>query len=79
MRLSTTNAEGVLRLTSDVVIQSQSDEDIVALCHEGYAVGERLIIDLVPSRVRRTVEVVLSRPVMVDGCVQHQVRLIFTD
>lgn len=79
MRLSTTNAEGVLRLTSDVVIQSSSDQEMVVLSHGPYSVGERLTVDLVATRSRRSVQVADSRPVMIDGCVQHQVRLTFTD
>lgn len=78
-RLSANNAQGILRLSTDVVIQASSDHEVIAVCSQGYAVGERLVIEMVADRTKRAVTVADSRPVIVDGCVQHKVRLIFAE
>ena len=68
--------EGVLRVLRDVVIQSTTDEHIVAISREPGVLGESVSVQLsaqegaaVPARVLE------SHPIVVDGSVRHQLRL----
>ena len=68
--------EGVLRVLHDVVIQSTTNEHIVAISREPGVLGESVSVQLsayddagVPARVLE------SHPIVVDGSVRHQVRL----
>jgi hypothetical protein len=78
-RLQTTNTDGVIRMTTDVVIQDCADTEVVVLSHSAFSLGERLRIEIVATKVGRMAEVAESRPVMVDGSVHHRLRLTFVD
>ena len=68
--------EGVLRVVRDVVIQSTTNEHIVAISREPGVLGTSVSVQLsahddsaVPARVLE------SHPIVVDGHVRHQLRL----
>ena len=71
------SAEGLLRVLHDVVVQWTRDDEWVAISHEAGSVGEVLVLDLGIGEVplRYPVRVLESRPVMVEGCVRHQLLL----
>jgi hypothetical protein len=82
--------EGVLRVLRDIVIQSATPEQIVALSHEPGILGELVSVqlpaqasDLGPcgrgwNGVMRA-RVHESQPILVDGTVRHQLRLHHID
>jgi hypothetical protein len=68
--------EGFLRVRRDVVIQSTTNDHIVAISGEPGVLGESVSIQLsahedahIPARVLE------SHPIVVDGSVRHQLRL----
>ena len=68
--------EGVLRVVRDVVIQSTTNEHIVAISREPAVLGTSVSVQLsahhdsaVPARVLE------SHPIVVDGHVRHRLRL----
>ena len=67
---------GVLRVLRDIVIQSSSDDHIVAVSREAGVLGELVSVQFpsAPSDVVRA-RVLDSQPVVVDGAVRHQLRL----
>ena len=68
--------EGVLRVLKDVVIQSRTDDHIVAISRQPGVLGESVSVQPSPDegwRVRA--RVLESHPVLVDGSVRYQLRL----
>lgn len=68
--------EGVLRVLQDVVIQSSTNEDFVAVSREPGVLGELVFVQFpahVPGGLHARVQE--SQPIVVDGSVRHQIRL----
>jgi hypothetical protein len=69
--------EGSLRVLKDVVIQRSQPEELLAISHTAGVLGEEMTLDLIGSgqTLALRVNVVESRPVIVDGSVRHRIRL----
>jgi hypothetical protein len=73
----TRSAEGALRVLRDVIVQRMQNDEWIAISREPGMAGEIVTLDLglAESPLRFTVRVLESRPVIVDGGVQHRLRL----
>jgi hypothetical protein len=69
--------EGVLRIVRDIVVKSSTHEHIVAVSREPGVVGEVVFVEF-PAAANGGVRarVVESQPIVVDGAVRHQLRLL---
>lgn len=70
-------AEGVVRVPRDIHVQTNGGSDLVVVSPSPGVLGEHLTLELFeagPSSIVR-VQVVESRPVVVDGVVRHRLRL----
>jgi hypothetical protein len=70
------NFEGIVRVSSDVIVHPGDDGDLIVTSCDPRRPGEMLTLELVlePS-VKRVVRVAESRPVMVAGSVRYRLRL----
>jgi hypothetical protein len=68
---------GTMRVLRDVIVDRSSTEELLAVSHVPGIVGERMSLDLLGDgeSLRLTVEVIESRPLIVDGAVRHRIRL----
>jgi hypothetical protein len=72
--------EGTLRIFRDVIAQQNGDHEWIAISREPAVPGETLVLDVFDTdegelQGRFTVGVIESRPVILDGDVQHRIRL----
>ena len=67
---------GVLRVLRDIVIQSSTEDQIVAVSREPGVLGELVSVQF-PTRTPGVLRarVLESQPVVMDGTVRHQLRL----
>ena len=75
-------ANGTVRTFADVVVQQSARDEWIALSREAVAIGETLVLDVVPADAddgeigqRFPVYVIDSRPVIVDGVLRYRIRL----
>ena len=79
-RLEMINAEGVLRVVRDVTVHRINHRDFVVISAEAGVKSERLTIHFAnDGNAPVPVRVVDSRPMMIDGAVQHQLRVTSLD
>jgi hypothetical protein len=66
-----------MRVLKDVVVQRTEQEELLAISHAAGVVGEEMTLDLMGSgtTLALRVNVVESRPVIIDGAVRHRIRL----
>ncbi len=76
-RYSVGHAEGVLRVLRDVTVRRGAANGFVVISTDAAGAGEVLVLERIVagSVVGTEVRVVDSRPVLVNGCVRHQLRL----
>jgi hypothetical protein len=69
--------EGALRILRDVTVHAEPDGGLLALGHAPGVAGEELDLELAGAgeSVSLRVQVVGSRPVILDGGVRHWIRL----
>ena len=69
--------DGRLRVLRDVVLQVEPGGSLLAVGHAPGVAGEALHLDVTADdqRLELNVEVVESRPVIIDGGVRHRMRL----
>lgn len=72
---------GVIKILRDVVVSRTERGELLAVSNAPAIVGETLSLDLIGGgqAVAIKVQVVDSRPVIVDGAVRHRVRLLPLD
>lgn len=73
-RFEMANAEGVLRVLTDVSVHRENAQEFVATGCDAALPGELVTIHIAGDRDVRA-RVVESRPVMVNGSVRHRLRL----
>jgi hypothetical protein len=68
---------GAIRVLRDVVVNRSDADELLAVSHLAGVVGEQLSLDLLGggSSLELKVEVLDSRPVIVNGTVRHRLRL----
>lgn len=69
--------DGAVRILRDVMVHAEADGRLLALGHAPGVAGETLRLELAGAgeSVSLRVQVVGSRPVIVDGGVRHWIRL----
>jgi hypothetical protein len=69
--------EGSMRVLKDVVVQRAQREELLAISQTAGVLGEEMTLDLIGSgqTLALRVNVVESRPVIIDGSVRHRLRL----
>ena len=68
--------EGVLRVLREVVIQSATDSQIIAVSERPGVLGEVVAVKLAAQEPASLhAQVLESHPIVVDGNVKHQLRL----
>ena len=69
--------EGSLKVLKDGVVQRAQREELLAISHAAGVLGEEMTLDLIGSgqTLALKVQVVESRPVIIDGSVRHRIRL----
>jgi hypothetical protein len=70
--------DGALQVLRDVHLQTDADGTLVAIAQTPAMAGENLNLDLAAGdrRVSLRVQVVESRPVIVEGHVRHRITLV---
>jgi hypothetical protein len=68
-------AEGVLRLTRDVVLSERRQGEWIAMSREPGVLGETVVVALLEDGVTHVATVVESRPIVTDGAVRHRLWL----
>ena len=73
--------EGALRLRRDVAVESLVDGALAVISDVPGVADEILTLDLIGARTAEslTVQVLESRPVVMDGSVRHSLRLAVLD
>src|SRR3954453_12350132 len=78
----TEQADGVLRIFPDVVVQQSEADEWIAFSREAAMTGETLVLDVVLTdaefgemRQRFPVFVIESQPIIVNGDLRHRIRL----
>jgi hypothetical protein len=68
---------GTMRVLRDVIVDRSDTEELLAVSHVPCIVGEKMSLDLLGAgeSLRLTVQVLESRPLVVDGAVRHRIRL----
>lgn len=74
-RVEIDNAEGVMRVWQDVSGYHTASGDYVVISNEARLKGDRLTMYLATSDRPVHVQVLDSRPTMLNGLVRHQLRL----
>jgi len=71
------SSDGVLCVLRDVVVQRVDASEIVAISREAGVLDERMLIEIpgTDGSLTVTVQVIESRPIVVDGTVRHRLRL----
>lgn len=69
--------DGAMRVLKEVVVQRTDANALLAVSHSPGIVGEEMTLDVLGAgaRVRLRVNVVESRPVILEGSVRHRLRL----
>ena len=69
--------EGSLKVLKDVVVQRAQPQELLAISHAAGVLGEEMTLDLIGSgkTLALKVQVLESRPVIIDGSVRHRIRL----
>ena len=68
-------AEGVLRLTRDVVLSERTHGEWIATSREAGVLGETVIVGFVEEGITNVAKVGESRPFVTDGAVRHRLWL----
>jgi len=68
---------GAVRLLRDIAVCRTAEAELLAVSQSPGVIGERMSLELIASvgTIALRVQVLDSRPVMVDGALRHQVRL----
>jgi len=76
-RVTFVNASGVLRVSRDVLVKRVVKDELVAVSNEPAVAGDVLTIAFSRDKVRETVtvQVMASRPRLVNGAVKHELTL----
>jgi len=76
--MATANFEGVLSVLHDVVVLTTESGEVLALDREPHQVGEIATLETMVNNVivSTKVEVVACRPILDDGEIVHQIRLV---
>jgi hypothetical protein len=76
-RVTFANASGVLRVSRDVLVKKVVKDELVAVSNEPGVAGDVLTIAFSMNQVRETVrvQVMASRPRLVNGAVKHELQL----
>ena len=71
------STEGVLSVLRDVVVEQLDGSEIIAISQEAGILDEKMLIEIPDQEgnVAVGVQMVESRPVMIDGAVRHRLRL----
>ncbi len=69
--------EGMLRVVRDVAVRCEGTGEMVAVSQEPGVLDERLVLEVPEADGASSlrVQVVESRPIIVDGSVRHRIRL----
>jgi hypothetical protein len=69
--------DGAVRILRDVMVQAEPDGRLTAFGHAPGVAGEQLALDLAGGgqAVSLRVQVIESRPVILDGGVRHRIQL----
>lgn len=69
--------EGTMRVLRDVIVDRQGAHELLAVSQAPGILGEEMSLDLLGGgeSLRLRVQVIESRPLVVDGAVRHRVRL----
>ena len=68
-------AEGMLRLTRDVVLSERAPGEWIVTSREAGVLGETVVVGLLEEGPTYVAKVVESRPVITDGAVRHRLWL----
>jgi hypothetical protein len=68
-------AEGVLRLTRDVVLSECTQGEWIATSREPGVIGETVVVGALQEGAMHVARVIESRPIMTDGAVRHRLWL----
>ncbi len=75
-RLEMINSEGVIKVLRDVMVRRGDGREFVARSSEGAVTGEILTIQFASDGYAPVpVRVIASTPILLDGSLQHQLRL----
>jgi hypothetical protein len=74
-RFEIANAEGVLRVLHDVILDRSNTREVIAIATEPGLRGEIVTVHVAGERAGIKAKVVDSRPVIIDGAVRHRLRL----
>ena len=76
--MATVNFEGVLSVLHDVVVLTTEPGEVLALDREPHHVGEIVILETMVNNVivSTKVKVVACRPIVDNGDILHQIRLV---
>ena len=76
-RYGVRNAEGCLKVVRDVAVWRELDDQFIAVSDDPEGSGELLMLERVINGTLITIEVAVidSHPVIVNGRVQHRLRL----
>ena len=76
-RVRFSNTKGMLRVSRDVVVTRTTQREYVAVSGQPGVPGDVLTVAFVErdDRLSEVVQVVASRPVVVDGVVKHELQL----
>jgi hypothetical protein len=71
------SSEGVLRVLRDITVQRAHKDEVVVVGREPGVVGDVMSIEVTGAspQLDGQVQVLESVPVVVDGCIRHQLRL----
>ena len=71
------SGHGVLRVLRDVIVQEVGNDELIVIGREAAVVGESMTLELATGGASpaRSVQVIESRPLIVDGSVRHRLRL----
>jgi hypothetical protein len=73
--------DGAVRVLRDVVIDRTQPDEFLAVSHSPGVLGEEMSLDLIGAgaTLALKVQVLDSRPVIIDGSVRHRIRLRVVD
>ena len=69
--------DGAMRVLRDVVVNRTQSDEFLAVSHNAGVLGEEMSLDLIGAgaSLALKVQVLDSRPVIIDGSVRHRIRL----
>jgi hypothetical protein len=69
--------DGTMRVLRDVIVDRRATDELVAVSHAPAVLGEQMALDLLGGgeSLRLRVQVIESRPLVLDGAVRHRLRL----